>query len=188
MFTLAISCLPSSNFPWLMDGKWLMINIINIPGSYAILLFTALDLASITSHIHSWMLFLFWLHPFILSGVISPLISSSILGTYRPGEFIFQWPIFLPFHIVHGVLKARILTGLPFPPKWTTFCQTSPPWLVHLGWPHMAWLSFIDLDKAVVHVIRLACCLWLWFQSVCPLMPSLSAYHLTWFYLPLDVG
>ena len=23
-----------------------------------------------------------WLHPFILSGVISPLISSSILGTY----------------------------------------------------------------------------------------------------------
>ena len=26
-------------------------------------------------------LFLLWLHPFILSGVISPLISSSILGT-----------------------------------------------------------------------------------------------------------
>ena len=28
------------------------------------------------------------LHPFIPSGVISPLISSSILGTYRPGEFL----------------------------------------------------------------------------------------------------
>ena len=54
----------------------------DIPGSYAILLFTALDLASITSHIHSWGLFLLWLHPFILSGVISLLISSSILGTY----------------------------------------------------------------------------------------------------------
>ena len=27
-------------------------------------------------------LFLLWLHPFILSGVISPVISSSILGTY----------------------------------------------------------------------------------------------------------
>ena len=53
----------------------------NISGSYAILLFTASDLASITSHIHSWVLFLLWLHPFILSGVISPLISSSILGT-----------------------------------------------------------------------------------------------------------
>ena len=33
-----------------------------------------------------WVLFLLWLHPFILSGVISPLISSSILGTYWPGE------------------------------------------------------------------------------------------------------
>ena len=38
--------------------------------------------------------------------------------------------------------------------QWTTFCQTSPPWSTHLGWPHMAWLSFIELDKAVVHVIR----------------------------------
>ena len=37
--------------------------------------------------------FLFWLLLFILSGVISPLISSSILGTYQPGEFIFQCPI-----------------------------------------------------------------------------------------------
>ena len=26
----------------------------------------------------------------------------------------------------------------------------------HLGWPHMAWLRFIELDKAVVCVIRLA--------------------------------
>ena len=36
--------------------------------------------------------------------------------------------------------------------QWTTFCQTSPPWPLHLGWPHMAWLSFIELDKAVVLV------------------------------------
>ena len=62
----------------------------NIPGSYAVLLFTASNLASETSPIHNWVLFLLWLHPFILSGVTSPLISSSILGTYRPGEFILQ--------------------------------------------------------------------------------------------------
>ena len=80
-FTLAISCLTTSN----------------IPGSYAILLFIALDLASVTSHIHNWVLCLLWLHPFILSGVISPLISSSILATYRLGEFIFQCPIFFAF-------------------------------------------------------------------------------------------
>ena len=87
----------------------------NITGSYTILLFTALDLASITSPIHSWVLFLLWLHPLILSGVISPLISSSPLGTYRPGEFLFQCPFILPFHTVHGVLKARILRWFAIP-------------------------------------------------------------------------
>ena len=49
------------------------------------------------------------------SGVISPLISSSILGTYWPGEFLFQYPIILPFHTVHGVLKARILKWFAIP-------------------------------------------------------------------------
>ena len=61
--------------------QFTLIHGANIPGSYAILLFTASDLASITSHIHNWLLFLLWLHPFILSEVNSPLISSSILGT-----------------------------------------------------------------------------------------------------------
>ena len=91
-FTLAISCLTTSNMPWFMDLTF------QVP--MQLLLFTALDLASITSHIHNWVLFLLWLHPFILSGVISPLISSSILGTYWPGEFPFQYPIiclFIPF-------------------------------------------------------------------------------------------
>ena len=92
----------------------------NISGSYAILLFTALDLASITSPIHDRVVFLLWLHLFILSGVISPLISSGILGTYGPVEFIFQCPIFLPFHTVHEVLKARIL-------KWFTIPFSSGP-------------------------------------------------------------
>ena len=46
---------------------------------------------------------------------LTPLITSSILGTYRPGEFIFQCPIFLPFHSVHRVLKAWILKWFAFP-------------------------------------------------------------------------
>ena len=49
MFTLAISCLTMSNLPLIRGPK--------IPGSYAILLFTASDLASITGHIHKWVLF-----------------------------------------------------------------------------------------------------------------------------------
>ena len=41
--------------------------------------------------------------------------SSSILGTYPPVEFIFQCLIFLPFHTVHGVLKAGILKWFAIP-------------------------------------------------------------------------
>ena len=93
-----------------------------ITGSYAILLFTALDFTSITSHIHNWVLFLCWLCLLILSGVISPLISS-ILGTYQAGRFIFQCPIFLPLHTVHGVLKARIL-------RWFAILFSSGPHFV----------------------------------------------------------
>ena len=144
----------------------------NISGSYAILFFTALDFTSITRHIHNWVLFLLWLCLFILSGVISPLISSSIQGTYQPGEFIFQYPIFLPFHTVHGVLKARLL-------KWFAIPFSRGPCFVrtlhhdHLGWPYMAWL-IVSLNYTR---------LWLWFMwsdwlvfcdcgfhSVCPLM------------------
>ena len=71
--------------------------------------------------------------------------------------------------------------------QWTTFCQTSPPWPARLGWPHRAWLSFIELDKVVVPVIRLTSFLWFWFQRVCPLMPSCNTYRLTWVCLTLDV-
>ena len=129
-FTQAISCLTTSNLPWLP----------NIPGSYAILLFTAPDLASITSHIHTWVLFLLWLHVFILSGVISPLISSSILGTYQPGKFIFQCPIFLPSHTVHGVLKGRIL-------KWFAIPFSSGPHFSKLStMTHLSWVALQRKD------------------------------------------
>ena len=41
--------------------------------------------------------------------------------------------------------------------------MTRPSWVAP-----GAWLSFTELDKAVVCVIRLASCLLLWFHSVCP--------------------
>ena len=101
---------------------------------------------------YSWVLFLLWLQPFILSGVISPLISSSILGTYWPGESIFQYPIILPFHTVHGVLRQEYRSGLPFPsPVDHNLSDLST--MTHSSWvAPQAWLSFIELDKAVVLV------------------------------------
>ena len=100
--------------------------------------------------------------------LISPLISSSISGTYQPGEFIFQCPIFLPFHAVRGVLKARTLVCFPSPVDHSLSelsTMTRPSWVALHGIAH----SFIELDKSVFHVIRLVSFLWLWF-SVC--LPS----------------
>ena len=70
----------------------------------------------------------------------------------------------VPFHTVHVVLKARMLTWFAIPFSWTMFCQSSPPWPSRPQWPSMAWLSFIEWDKAVVHVISLLSFLWLWFS------------------------
>ena len=91
MFTLAVSCLTTSNLPWFMDLTF------QVPMQYCSL-----------QHQTLLLLFLLWLHPFILSGVISPLISSSILVTYWPGDFLFQYPIILPFHTVHGSFTLYI--------------------------------------------------------------------------------
>ena len=125
-------------------------------------------IASITSHIHNWMLFLLWLHLFIPSGVISPLISSSILGTYWPGEFNFQCPIFCLFILFMGFLSKNTEVVCHSLFQWTTFCQNSPPRPIRLGWPYLAWHSFIELDKAVVLV-------WLYWLVFCEYGFSVSA-------------
>ena len=162
MFTLAI----------LFDHfQFTLIHGPNIPGSYAILLFIALDLAFITSHIHNWVLFLLWLHLFILSGVISPRISTSILDTYWPGEFIFQCLYFCLFIWFMGFSRQEYWSVLPFPfpvdhilSELST--MTRPSWVALHGMVH----SFIELDKTVAHVTRLCSFLWWCFQSACPLM------------------
>ena len=97
----------------------------NIPGSYAMLLFTALDFTSITSHIHNWVLFSLWLLLFILSGAIAPVFSCSIWAPADLGSSSFSVLSFLPFHAVHGVLKARIL-------KWFAIPFSSGPLFVRI--------------------------------------------------------
>ena len=98
MFTLAICCLTISNLPSFMDLTF------QVPMQYCSLQHQTLLPSPV--NIHNWVLFPVWLHLFIFSGIISLLFSSIILVTYRPGEFIFHCHIFLPFHTVHGVLKA----------------------------------------------------------------------------------
>ena len=79
-----------------------------------------------------------------------PFILVSMFG------FLFQYPVILPFHTVHGVLKGRILKWLAIPFS-SGHALSDFSTMTRLSWvAPRAWLSFIELDKAMVHVIRLA--------------------------------
>ena len=156
MFTLAISCFTTSYLPWFMGLTF------QVPMKYCSLQHQTLLPSSVTSTTGR----VFALGPSLHSlGVISPLFSSSILGTYWPGESIFQCHIFLPFHTVHGILKARIQ-------KWLAILFSSGPHFVRILHHDLSTLgmahSFIELDKAVVHVISLISFLCLWFPFCLP--------------------
>ena len=111
MFTLAISCLITSNLSWFMGVTF------RVPMQYCSLQHWTLLPSPVTSTTGCYFCF-GSISSFF--GVISLHISSSIVGTYRPGEFIFQCHMFLPFHTVHGVLKTRVL-------KWFAIPFTSRP-------------------------------------------------------------
>ena len=163
MITLAVSCLTTSNLPWFMDLTF------QIAMQYCSLQRRTLLPSPIAST--NGCCFLLWLCLFILSGVISPLISCSILGTYRPGEFICQCTLLSPFHAVHGVLKVRKLKwfAIPFPSGYVLSelsTVTRPSWVALYGMAHSffeqtklwsmlsVWLVFCDCGCD--------CVLWLW--------------------------
>ena len=82
IFTLAIS---------LDHFQFTLIHGPNILSSYAILFFMASDFAFITRNIYNWVLLPLWPSRFVSSvSTCLLLFSSSILGTYQPGEFILQ--------------------------------------------------------------------------------------------------
>ena len=172
-FTLAISCLTTSNLPWFMDLTF------QIPMQYCSLQHQTLLLLR---HIHNWVLFLLWLRLFILSGIISPLISSSILGTCWPGSSSFSILSFCLFILFMGFSKQEYWSGLPFPSLEDHVLSelstmTCPSWVALHGMAH----SFTELDKAVVHVISWLVFCDCGFHSVCLLRDKdkrlMEAYH-----------
>ena len=104
------------------------------------------------------------------------------------GSSSFSVLSFCLFILFMGFLRQEYWSGLPFPSP-VDHILSDLSTMTHLSWvaPYgMAWFHWVR--QAVVRVIRLACCLCLWFQSVCPLMLSPSAYRLTWVSLTLDMG
>ena len=127
-------------------------------------------------------------HPLLSPSPPALNLSSSLLGTYWPGEFIFQCPVLLLFHAVHGVLKARIL-------KWFAILFSSGPHSVrplHRDLPILAGPTrhgLVSLSETRLWSV------WSDWLVVCDCgfslsalwCPPLSAYHLTWVSLTLDV-
>ena len=180
MFTLPISCLTTSNLPWFMDLTF------QVPMQYCSLQHRTLLLSPVAST--TGCCFCFGCIP---SFFLELFLHWSPVAYWAPTDLgsssfsILSFCLFMLSWRSQGKNTEVVCYSLL---QWTTFCKNSPLWPVHLGWPHTAWLRFIELDKVVVHVIRLAGCLWLWFLSFCPLMPSLSASVLLGFPLPWTWG
>ena len=163
MFTLVISCLTTSNLPWFMNLTF------QVPMQYCSLKHRTLLVSPVTSTagycfcfscIPSFFLELFfhWYPVAYWAPIDLGSSSFSIL------HFAFSYCSWCSQGKNTEVVCHSLL-------QWTTFCQTSPPWPIHHGWPNMAWLSFIELDKGVVCMIKLARFLWLWLQCFC-LLPK----------------
>ena len=161
MFTLAISYLTTSNFT-LTHGP-------NIPGSYAILLFTALDFHH-QSHPQMGVFGFLFSFSSISSFFLKLFIHWSPVAYWAPtdlGSSSFSVLSFCLFILFMGFSRQEYRGSLSFPSPVDHILSelstmTCWSWVALLGLVH----SFIELDKAVVHVIRLVSFLWLWL-SVC---------------------
>ena len=135
--------------------------------SYAILLPTASDFTSITSHIHNWALFLLWLHLFILSELFLHFSPAAYWAPTHLGSSSFSVIFFAFSYCSWGSQGKNTEVASPSPvghvlPDLSTRTRLSSVAL------HSMAHSFIELDKAVVHVISSISFLWLWFSFCLP--------------------
>ena len=153
-FTLAISYLTTSNLPWLMDLTF------QVPMQYCSLQHRTLLLSPVPFTTGCCFCF-----GSVSSFFLELFLHWSLVAYWAPtdlGRSSFSVLSFCLFMLFMGFSGSNTEVVCHSLLQWTTFCQNSPPWPVHLGWPYMAWLI---VSLTVVHVIRLVSFLWLWFQS-----------------------
>ena len=132
MFTLAISCLTTSNLPWFMDLTF------QVPMQYGSLQHRILlpsPVTSTTGHcFHFGSFSSFFLELFLHS---SPVVYWAPNDLRSSSFCIISFGLFILFmgfsRQEHKVVCHSLL-------HWSTFCQNSPSWPTHLGWPYTAWL------------------------------------------------
>ena len=162
MFTLAIFCLTTSNLPWFMDLTF------QVPTQYCSLQHQTLLLSPVPSTTGCY----FWFGS-IPSFFLELFLHWSPVAYWTPtdlGSSSFSVLSFCLFILFTGFSRQEYWSGLPFPsPVDQILSEISI--MTSLSWValHIMAHSFIELDKAVVHKVRLVSFLWLWF-SVC--LPS----------------
>ena len=161
MFTLAISCLTTSNLPWFVDLTF------QVPMHYCSLQHQTLlpsPVTSTTGHcFHFCSVSSFFLELFLHSSSVAYWAPTDL------GSSSFSVISFCLFILFMGFSRQEYWSGLPFPsPVDHILSELST--ITYLSWvalPSMVH-SFIELDKAVVHVISLISFLWLWFSFCLP--------------------
>ena len=163
IFPLAISCLTTSNLPWFMDLTF------QVPRQYGCLQHQTLLSSPVTST--TWHCFFFGS---VSSFFLELFLHWSPVAYWTPtdlGSSSFSVLYFCLFLLFMGFSRQEYWSGLPFPSpvdhilsKHST--MTHPSWVALHGMAH----SFIELDKAVVHVISLIVFCDCGFHSVCPMM------------------
>ena len=140
MFILAIFCLTTSNLPWFMDLTF------QVPTQYCSLeLQTSLPFPG-TSTTGSCCCFVF-----ASSFFLELFLHWSPLAYWEPtnlGSSSFSVLSFCLFILFMGFSRQEYWSDLPLPSpvvchsllQWAVFCQNSPLWPIHLGWPYMSWL------------------------------------------------
>ena len=159
-FTLAISCLTTSNLPWFMD------QIFQVPMQYCSLkhlILLPLPVTSTTGYcfcfgsISSFFLelFLYWFPVAYWAPTDLGSSSFSVLS--------------FAFSYCSRGSRQEFWSGLPFP-SLLDHILSELSTMTRLSWValHCMAYSFIELDKAVVHVISLVSFLWLWLSFCLP--------------------
>ena len=161
MFTPAISCLTTSNLPWFMDLT-LQVPMQHYSSQHQTLLPS--PVTSTTGHCFCFdSISSFFLELFLYCSSVVYWASTNL------GSSSFSVISFCLFILFMEFSMQEYWSGLPFPSPVDHILSelsttTCPSWVALQGMAH----SFIELDKAVVHVIRLVSFLWLWCSVYLP--------------------
>ena len=161
MFTLAISCLTTSNLPWFMDLTF------QVPMQYCSLQHWTLLPLSVTSTTR--LCFCFSSFSSFFPELFLHFSSVAYWAPTHLGSSSLSVISFCLFILSMGFSRQEYWNGLPSPSPMDHVLSelsttTHPSWVAL----HSMAQSFIELDKAMVHVIRLVSFLWLSFSFCLP--------------------